>query len=327
MINNIVECSLCPKECRIAHGQSGDCRVRVNMHGKLISTVFGRAASVHVDPMEKKPLFHFLPGKPIFSISTAGCNLHCQHCQNWQISQKSGYEINSYYAPPDAVVATAQKENCRAIAYTYNEPVIYYEYVWETARLAREKGIKNVLVTAGYINPKPLRKLAAYIDASNTDLKSFENSFYQKYCGGTLKPVLDALVIQREEGIWVEVTNLIIPAQNDDISIIRNMCIWIKNNLGDYTPVHFSRFHPQYKARNLPPTPLETLITARKEALDVGLKYVYIGNIISSGSGDTMCPGCGALIIGRIGYRITEFKLNDNGACLYCNTAIKGVWK
>lgn len=327
MNNSIVECTLCPKACRIAHGQSGDCRVRVNMNGTLISTVFGRAASVHVDPMEKKPLFHFLPGSSIFSISTAGCNLHCQHCQNWQLSQKTGYETNNYYAPPGVVVKTAQKEKCTAIAYTYNEPVIYYEYVWETAQLAREQNIKNVLVTAGYINPEPLRKLAPFIDASNTDLKSFEDSFYRNYCGGTLKPVLDALVIQREEGIWVEVTNLIIPTQNDDISMIRKMCLWIQKNLGDHTPVHFSRFHPQYKARNLPPTPLETLCAARNEALDAGLKYVYVGNIFAEGTGDTVCPACGRVVIGRIGYRITEFKINGTGACSYCNTKIEGVWK
>lgn len=326
-MSNIVECELCPKACRIDHGQSGDCRVRVNINGKLIATVFGRAASVHIDPMEKKPLYHFLPGKSIFSISTAGCNLHCQHCQNWEISQRTGYELDNYYAPPDVVVNNARKEKCLAIAYTYNEPVIYYEYVLETAQRAKEHNIKNVLVTAAYINPKPLRKLAPFIDASNTDLKSFDNEFYIKICGATLKPVLDALVIQREEGIWIEVTNLIIPTQNDNIPMIRKMAKWIRDNIGDYTPLHFSRFFPQYKARNLPPTPVEMLLRARNEARDVGLKYVFVGNVLSPGTGDTVCPQCRKIVIGRIGYRITEYNLNDKGQCIYCNTKIEGVWK
>lgn len=326
-MSTLVECDLCPKQCRIAPGKSGDCRVRVNINGKLVATVFSRAASVHVDPMEKKPLYHFLPGRPIFSISTAGCNLHCQHCQNWEISQKHGYELSNFYASPETVVNTAIKEKCQAIAYTYNDPVVYYEYVWETAQIAKSNKIKNVLVTAGYINPKPLRKLAPFIDASNTDLKSFDNKFYVDICGATLKPVLDALVIQREEGIWVEVTNLIIPTQNDDLKMIRKMCDWIVKNLGDYTPLHFSRFHPMYKARNLPPTPVETLLNARKEGLEAGLKYVFVGNVYAHGTGDTVCPKCGNKVIGRIGYQITDFNINEEGICTFCNNKIEGVWK
>ncbi|MFH1380271.1 MAG: AmmeMemoRadiSam system radical SAM enzyme [bacterium] len=326
-MSKLVECILCPKECRISPGKSGDCRVRVNIDGKLVATVFGRAASVHVDPMEKKPLYHFLPGKPIFSISTAGCNLHCKHCQNWEISQQAGYELNSYYAPPETVVNTAIQEKCMAIAYTYNDPVVYYEYVWETAQIAKQKNIKNVLVTAGYINPEPLRKIAPYIDASNTDLKSFDQDFYIKICSATLKPVLDALVIQREEGIWVEVTNLIIPTQNDDMKMIRRMCDWIRTNLGDYTPLHFSRFHPMYKSRNLPPTPVETLLNARKEGLNAGLKYVFVGNVYAQGTGDTTCSKCGNKLIGRIGYNITDFNINDEGICIFCKTKLEGVWQ
>ncbi|MBD3270987.1 MAG: AmmeMemoRadiSam system radical SAM enzyme [Elusimicrobia bacterium] len=326
-MNKIVECSLCPHRCRIEPGHSGDCRVRINHDGRLIASVFGRAASVHVDPMEKKPLYHFLPGKPIFSISTAGCNLHCQHCQNWEISQKTGYELQSYLAQPADVVAYAQENSCLAIAYTYNDPVVYYEYVLETARIAQGKNIKNVLVTAGYINEKPLRQWAPYIDASNTDLKSFNDEFYRTICGATLQPVLDALRIQREEGIWVEVTNLIIPTQNDDLAMIKKMCVWIRDNLGDYTPLHFSRFFPHYKARNLPPTPVDTLMKARMIAMDVGLKYVYVGNLLAKGTGNTLCSHCGKVAIGRVGYQITEYNINDNGICKFCNSKIEGVFK
>jgi len=225
------------------------------------------------------------------------------------------------------VVETAIKNKCDAIAYTYNDPIVYYEYVYDTAQIAKKYNIKNVLVTAGYINPEPLRKWAPYIDASNTDLKSFDNDFYVKICGGTLKPVLDCLVIQREEGIWLEVTNLIIPTQNDNMKMIRAMCVWIRKNLGDHTPLHFSRFHPQYKARNLPPTPVETLINAKKQAHDAGLKYVYVGNVLAEGTGDTLCPNCGRVVIGRIGYTITQYHINEQGICSFCKTKIEGVWK
>ncbi|MEE8425552.1 MAG: AmmeMemoRadiSam system radical SAM enzyme, partial [Elusimicrobiota bacterium] len=271
-----VICDLCPKFCRIPEGTAGDCRVRVNIGGKLRATTYGRPSSIHIDPIEKKPLAHFLPRSSIFSIATAGCNLHCRNCQNWQLSQRGGDEMEvRYRAEPEAVVAEALRRRCLSIAYTYSDPVVFYEYVYDTAEIARAKGLQNVLVTAAYINRKPLKKLLKNIDASNTDLKYFDDALYKKWSDGGLKPVLDALVIQKEEGVWLEVTNLLIPTINDDMAMVRRMSKWMVKNLGPETPLHFSRFHPQYQMRNLPPTPVGSLLRARREAMDAGLKYVY----------------------------------------------------
>ncbi|MBN2407189.1 MAG: AmmeMemoRadiSam system radical SAM enzyme [Elusimicrobia bacterium] len=322
----IIECELCPKGCRIPEGKSGDCRARVNLDGRLISVNYARPCAVHIDPIEKKPLAHYLPGTPVFSLAAAGCNLHCKNCQNWQISQSPAWETSNYVLEPGELVRMAAEKGCPSIAYTYTEPSIYYEYVFDTAGLARDRGIKNVMVTAGYLNPIPTRKLYSLIDASNTDLKSFDDRFYREICDATLAPVLENLTIQRELGVWVEVTNLVIPTLNDDMKLIRKMCSWIKNNLGDYTPLHFSRFNPMYKLRNLPPTPAETLYNARKEAMDAGLKYVYIGNILSNEAESTFCPSCGNAVIGRTGYRINSIKIKDS-KCTYCGEKIEGVWK
>lgn len=321
----MIECELCPKLCRIPEGKSGDCRVRLNIEGTLISTNYGRPCSLHIDPVEKKPLFHFLPGTPIFSLATAGCNLHCKNCQNWQISQSSVQDTKNYFLPPEKIIEHAIKNKCVSIAYTYSEPSIFYEYVYDTALLAEKNNLKNVMVTAGYMNPKPAKKLYTHIHASNTDLKSFEDSFYREICDATLKPVLENLVIQRELGVWIEVTNLVIPTLNDDMDKISLMCKWIRNNLGDYTPLHFSRFHPMYKLRNLPPTPLTTLLNARKEAMDAGLKFVYVGNVLDNEAEDTYCPKCKKKIIDRIGYRINFMKIRDS-KCIYCGEKIEGVW-
>lgn len=321
----MIECELCPKLCRIPEGKSGDCRVRLNIEGTLISTNYGRPCSVHIDPVEKKPLFHFLPGTPIFSLATAGCNLHCKNCQNWQISQSSVQDTKNYFLPPEKIIEHAIKNKCVSIAYTYSEPSIFYEYVYDTALLAEKNNLKNVMVTAGYMNPEPAKKLYTHIHASNTDLKSFEDSFYREICDATLKPVLENLVLQRELGTWIEVTNLVIPTLNDDMDKISLMCKWIKNNLGDYTPLHFSRFHPMYKLRNLPPTPLATLLNARKEAMDAGLKFVYVGNVLDNEAENTYCPKCKKKIIDRIGYRINFMKIRDS-KCIYCGEKIEGVW-
>ncbi len=323
---HLVICELCPKNCSIPDGQSGDCRVRVNMGGKLIAVTYGRPCSIHIDPMEKKPLFHFLPSTPIFSIATAGCNLHCKNCQNWQISQANPYDIDNFNLSPKMIVNLAIRKSCQSIAYTYSEPTVFYEYVYDTAVYARERGIKNVLVTAGYINPKPQKKICRYIDASNTDLKGFNEGFYRSNCFATLRPVLDGMVIAREMGVWLEITNLVIPTLNDDLTEVRRMCKWIKKNLGDYIPLHFSRFHPQYRLRNLPPTPLNFLRNARKEAMNTGLKYVYIGNVIGEDGENTYCPNDGKLLIGRIGFTITAYSI-INGRCKVCNEKIEGVWK
>jgi pyruvate formate lyase activating enzyme len=254
-MNNVV-CELCPHACDIPDGGAGDCRVRVNIGGRLRATTYGRPSAIHIDPMEKKPLFHFRPATRVFSIATAGCNLHCLNCQNWQLSQRGGEEMEVVYrAPPRELVAEAGRQGCSSIAYTYSDPIVFYEYVHDTAELAQAAGMANVFVTAGYINRKPLQRLCRVLDATNTDLKAFDDGFYRRINGGTLKPVLDALVTFREEGVWTEVTNLLIPTLNDDRLMIRRMARWIRDELGSGTPLHFSRFHPQYRMRNLPPTP------------------------------------------------------------------------
>jgi pyruvate formate lyase activating enzyme len=321
-------CELCPRECEIPEGCSGDCRVRVNLGGKLRATTYGRPSAIHVDPMEKKPLYHFLPGSPVFSIATAGCNLHCLNCQNWQLSQRGGEEMEQIYrADPRELVKLARDQSCESIAYTYSDPVVFYEYVYDTSEIARESGLHNVFITAGYINIPPLRRLCGLLDATNTDLKAFDDRFYRETNGGTLQPVLDALVAFREEGVWVEVTNLLIPTLNDDLAMIRRMAKWIGRELGTGTPLHFSRFHPQYRMRNLPPTPGDTLDRARAEAMDAGLKYVYVGNVVGHEGNSTYCPVDGTLLIERVGYRITEYNLTDDGRCPLCSEQIPGIWQ
>jgi pyruvate formate lyase activating enzyme len=321
-----VLCGLCPTACRIPEGASGDCRVRVNLGGKLRATTYGRPSAVHVDPIEKKPLNHFLPGSGAFSIATAGCNLHCRFCQNWELSQRSGAEMDvRFRAEPAQVVAEALRTGCKSIAYTYSDPVVFYEYVYDTSVLAREKGVKNVLVTAGYINQGPLKRLCKYIDASITDLKYWDDALYAKYSGGHLKPVLDALVLQKKLGVWLEVMNLIVPTVNDDMGQIRGMVKWLARELGPDTPLHFGRFFPLYQLQNLPPTPEETLIKAREEALAAGLRYVYIGNLHGHPAESTFCPKDGKLLVRRVGYTVSEMHIKD-GKCEYCGIPIPGRW-
>ncbi|QYZ67798.1 MAG: hypothetical protein OI74_02885 [Gammaproteobacteria bacterium (ex Lamellibrachia satsuma)] len=322
-----VVCELCPRKCVIPEGGAGDCRVRVNVGGKLLASTYGRPSAMHIDPMEKKPLYHFHPGSPVFSIATAGCNLHCLNCQNWQLSQSGGEEIEEIFnADPVDLIDLARDQGCESIAYTYSDPVVFYEYVYDSSILAHEAGMKNVFITAGYINTEPLRRLCKVIDATNTDLKAFDDGFYRKTTGATLQPVLDALVTFREEEVWLEVTNLLIPTLNDDLSMIRRMAKWIRRELGEGTPLHFSRFHPMYRMRNLPPTPGETLDRARQEAMDAGLEYVYIGNISGHKGNSTYCPVDGTLLIKREGFMISEYKLTSDGRCPTCNEPVPGVW-
>ena len=327
-MNSEVRCELCPRECRIPEGGAGDCRIRVNLRGKLRATTYGRPSSVHIDPMEKKPLYHFHPASRVFSIATAGCNLHCRNCQNWQLSQRGGEEMEQlYHLMPDQVIAAAKQADCGAVAYTYSDPIVFYEYTYDTAVLARVQGLQNVFVTAGYINPAPLRKLCTVLDATNTDLKAFNDDFYRSNCGASLKPVLDALVTFSEEGVWQEVTHLVIPTLNDDMGSIHRMAGWIRAELGEQTPLHFSRFWPTYKLRNLPPTPVATLEHARAEAMDAGLQYVYIGNVFGSKAASTYCPRDGSLLIERIGNRIAEYRMTEDGRCPVCKHEIPGVWR
>jgi pyruvate formate lyase activating enzyme len=292
----------------------------------LYTLSFGKTVAKHIDPIEKKPLFHFLPGTEAFSIATAGCNLKCKFCQNWSISQVKPEEIYYSYFEPADLIKEVEKSASPIIAYTYTEPTIFYEYMLETAKLAKAKGIKNVMHSNGYINELPLRELAKYLDAANIDLKGFSDDYYAKVCEGSLEPVLRSLKVLKKEGVHVEITTLILPAYNDNMDTIMKMCLWIKENLGSDTPVHFSRFYPMYKLIALNPTPVETLEKARQIALDCGLKYVYIGNVPGHEGENTYCPKCKKIVIRRAGYTVSEINL-ENGKCKFCGEKIDGVWK
>lgn len=320
-----VKCKLCPQNCTIEIGQTGDCRTRMNYNGKLYSIAYGNPCAVHVDPIEKKPLYHFLPKSLSYSIATAGCNLACLNCQNWEISQASPRETRNYDLMPEKVVAEAKKAGCASISYTYAEPVAFYEYTLDTSMLARQQGIKNIIVSAGYINPAPLRQWCKYIDAANIDLKSFSNDIYEMLNAGTLQPVLDTLKILKEEGVWLEITNLVVPTWTDDMDMVKKMCDWLVNQGMDSAPLHFSRFQPLHKLNHLPATPVQTLEKARQIAINAGMKYVYIGNVPNHQAGNTYCPGCKKLLIERKGYFIIQNNL-ENTSCKFCHEKIDGVW-
>ncbi|MFO7933384.1 MAG: AmmeMemoRadiSam system radical SAM enzyme [Bacteroidales bacterium] len=320
-----IRCQICPNECTLGEGELSDCRNRKVYQGKLHTIAYGNPCAIHVDPIEKKPLYHFLPGSDAFSIATAGCNLACLNCQNWTISQSSPEDTRNYDLMPDKVVQQALKYNCASIAYTYSEPISYYEYVIDTGKVAHDAGIKNVMVSAGYINTEPLVNLCKYIDAANIDLKAMDDSIYAKLTGGKLEPVLNTLKTMKDQGIWLEITNLIVPSWTDDLDMIKRMCGWLAGNGFEYTPLHFSRFHPQYKLQRLPYTPLKTLESAKKIAAEEGLKFVYIGNVPGTGATDTLCPGCNRVLVDRAGYRIDELHISG-GRCPFCNEEIPGRW-
>ena len=320
-----VSCLLCPRFCHIPEGERGFCRVRLNKGGRLFTITYGCPCAVHIDPVEKKPLFHVLPGSNVLSIASAGCNLKCKFCQNWTISQTTPEHTYNYNLPPEEVVAAAKRKRCPSIAYTYTEPTSFYEYMLDTAKVARKQGVLNLFHSCGYINPEPLRKLSRYLDAGNVDLKGFSRDFYQKTCSAELQPVLETLKILKEEGVWIEITNLVIPTLNDGSELIKEMCFWIRDNLGEDVPIHFSRFHPDYKMRNLPPTPLETLERAHRIAKKAGLKYVYIGNVPGHPAENTYCPKCGKILIERRGYTILQNNIKE-GECKFCREPIAGIW-
>ncbi|MFC1742186.1 AmmeMemoRadiSam system radical SAM enzyme [Nanoarchaeota archaeon] len=321
-----VQCHLCPNECVILHGKRGSCHVRENHAGKLYSLVYGMPCTTGVDPIEKKPLFHFLPGTETYSIATPGCNLHCKWCQNWQISQRGPEDVPCSKMDPEEVVENAVSAGCDSISYTYVEPAIFYEYVLDTARLARKAGLANVMVTNGYLNIKPVKKLYRYIDACNIDLKGFTEKLYREYCGGQLQPVLDTAKTVFRRGVWTELTTLVIPGLNDSDEMLRSQCEWVKKELGDRVPMHFSRFFPYYKMQHLPPTPEETLMKAYDIAKDVGLKYVYVGNIQLEGKEDTYCASCGKKIVDRGAlFSVGNIKIKD-GKCGHCGKKVDGVF-
>lgn len=319
-----VRCELCPTECELQDYQVGGCRVRINLKGELYSLVYGKPCAVAIDPIEKKPFFHVLPSSKSFSIATVGCVLGCKFCQNWQISQASPERSKNIDLPPEDLARKAAFYGCKTIAYTYTEPTVFYEYMYDSSLIARRYGIRNTLHTCGYINEKPLRELCRVIDAACVDLKAFSEDFYGRLCGGRLRPVLDALIVLKEEGIWTEVVNLLIPGQNDSPQMVKALSRWIYENLGEGVPLHFSRFFPYYKMKNLPPTPFATLNQAREIALETGLKYVYIGNIRSDAE-NTYCPNCKRMIVERMGYQVNAINIKDSH-CKYCGEFIPGMW-
>jgi pyruvate formate lyase activating enzyme len=320
-----IRCELCPEECVLENYQVGACRVRINRDDRLFSLVYGKPCAVHVDPIEKKPIFHMLPGSAAFSLATAGCNLKCRFCQNWEISQVPPEETRNSDLPPEEVVELALRKGCRSIAYTYSEPVVFFEYMLDTAKIARRRGLRNIWVTGAYINPDPLRELAPWIDAANIDLKGFTDDYYRKVCGGRLRPVLDAIELSVELGVMVEITNLIVPTLNDDPGLIGEMCDWIGRSLGPDVPLHFSRFHPQYRLQKLPPTPLDTMWKAHDIARESGLHYVYTGNVPYDERSNTFCPTCRRRLITRVGFFVTQNHIRE-GSCPFCGTSIAGIW-
>jgi pyruvate formate lyase activating enzyme len=320
-----VQCQVCPNRCTLSPGDRSICRSKVNIGGKLYSLAYGNPCSVNVDPIEKKPLNHFYPGTSILSIATTGCNFRCLNCQNWEISQKKPEEVRHTELFPADVVKTAKGEKTPSIAFTYSEAITYYEYTHDTARLAREAGLKNVLVSNGYINKGPLLQLAEYIDGANINLKSFDNSLYASLNGGTLQPVLETFKTLHQEEVWFEMTTLVVPTYVDDFEMNKRMCAWILEELGPDYPLHFLRFFPQYKLTRLPPTPIETLEQLRDLALKEGIHYVYLGNVPGHEGCHTYCHQCGKMLIERNGYHLNQFNL-DNGRCKFCNTSIPGRW-
>ncbi|MFQ6013953.1 MAG: AmmeMemoRadiSam system radical SAM enzyme [Anaerolineae bacterium] len=322
---NYVTCQLCPKRCVISEGHRGDCLVRENQNGKLYTMVFGNPCAVHIDPIEKKPFYHYLPTSSAFSIATAGCNLHCLYCQNWTISQFPPEETTNYDLPPEKVVGYALAQKCQSIAYTYSEPTAFYEYMLTTARLARSKGIRNVVISAGYMNPAPVRELCRAVDAIKIDFKGFDEEFYEKVCFATLQPVLEAMKTIQKEGVHLEIVNLVVPTLNDSEDALRGLCRWIMDNLGPDVPTHLNRFHPQYKLKNLPPTPVETLERAHDIAKEEGINYAYIGNVPGHPANHTYCANCGNLLIYRMGFAVMQYHL-VNGKCKFCGNPIPGVW-
>jgi len=320
-----VECTNCPNGCTLKRKETSKCRNRINIGDKLYSIAYGNPCAVHIDPIEKKPFFHFLPLSRAFSIATAGCNLACLSCQNWEISQKSPRETTNYDLMPAMVVDEALNNNCESIAYTYSEPTTFYEYVYDTAVIARSKGIRNVYKSNGYINEKPIRMLSKYLDAANIDLKGFTEASYLKLNSGKLAPVLRTLQVLKEEGVWLEITNLVIPTWTDNLDMIKNMCNWlVKNNMAD-CPLHFSRFTPLYKLTQLPSTPVQVLQKARNIALSEGMKYVYVGNVPGTDLENTICPKCRKTVVQRKGFVVTANNLVD-GACRFCHQKIAGTW-
>jgi pyruvate formate lyase activating enzyme len=320
-----IECELCPRKCRLGDKERGYCGVRENQGGTYYTLVYGKACTLNDDPIEKKPFFHVLPGTKALSMATAGCNVNCKFCQNWEISQVRPEQVRHYDYPPDVIPGLAEKYGCPSVAYTYTEPTVFFEYMYDTALAARKKGIRSVVVTAGHINPDPLRDLVGAVDAIKVDLKGFSQDFYTRYVRGELKTVLETIRTVARSKVWLEIVYLVIPTLNDSMTDIREMAKWVKGEAGDHVPLHFSRFQPLYLIKNLPPTPLPTLEAARATALEEGLRFVYLGNVPGHPGESTYCPNCHQTVIQRTGYRIEAIHLKG-GKCKFCGTPIPGIW-
>ncbi len=323
-----VQCDVCPRECKLKEGQQGLCFVRACENGQVVLTTYGRSSGFCIDPIEKKPLNHFLPGAPVLSFGTAGCNLTCKFCQNWDMSKSREVDTLASKASPEGIANRAEEYGCRSVAYTYNDPVIFLEYADDAAAACRERGIKNVAVTAGYVSPGARERLFRNMDAANIDLKAFTDGFYHRLCGGHLQNVLDNLIwLRNETDVWIELTTLIIPGENDSPEELDRMSAWVAEHLGPQTPMHFSAFHPDFKMLDYPSTRPETLVLARDLALRNGIRYAYLGNVRHPAGESTWCHHCGGLLIERSGYRIGAWNLTREDDCAHCGTPCAGVFE
>jgi pyruvate formate lyase activating enzyme len=320
-----IRCELCPRRCTIREGKRGDCRVRENRGGKCYSLVYGNPCIIHLDPIEKEGFCHVLPGTNTLTLSTAGCNFRCKSCENWEISQAFPEDVYSYDVPPETIVKRAKGMGARSITYTYAEPTVFFEYMLDTASLAKKAGLTNAIHSNGFINREPLKRLCNVLDAAQIDLKGFATSFYRELSGGELAPVLETLKTLKQEKIHLEITNLMIPTKNEEMVMVRDMCQWIRYELGPRTPVHFTRFYPLYKLQRLPSTPVSLLDKARAVALSSGLEHVYIGKVPRHKAWNTFCPTCGKMIIHRTGYMISGIHM-EGSTCGYCGRPIPGIW-
>jgi len=323
-----LQCDLCPRECKLHDGQQGLCFVRANQNDEIVLTTYGRSSGFCIDPIEKKPLNHFLPGTPVFSFGTAGCNLACKFCQNWDISKSREMDTLADAAMPENIASTAAHYDCRSVAFTYNDPVIFHEYAIDVAKACRDRDIKTVAVTAGYVSPEPRTEFYQWMDAANVDLKAFTDRFYHKITGSHLAPVLDTLkYIKHETNCWLETTTLIIPGENDSEKELTEMCEWVVEHLGADTPMHFSAFHPDFKMRDTLSTPPETLTMAREIAIKTGIHYAYVGNVHNRDADSTWCHHCGSLLIERDWYELGQWHLDEHANCLNCGSKLAGVFE
>ncbi len=323
-----VRCDLCPRLCRLREGQRGLCFVRANLGGQIVLTTYGRSSGFCVDPIEKKPLNHFLPGTSVLSFGTAGCNLTCSFCQNWHISKSREMHTLAEAASPDAIASAAVDLGCRSLAFTYNDPVVFHEYAIDVAAACRERGIRTVAVTAGYVCEAPRTEFYGWMDAANVDLKGFTDSFYRKLAAGRLDPVLDTLRhIRHETDTWLEITTLLIPGENDSEAEIHALTRWVLDELGPDVPLHFTAFHPDWRMRHVPPTPPATVRRAREIARGNGIRFAYVGNVVDPEGQTTYCPECGTVLIGRDGYAVVSWKLSGGARCSACGTACAGVFE